>query len=75
MVFLTAIFGLTGHLMTANKINWLVMVLISVACLVGGMLGAKISLKVDRKKLRLSYGFLMFMLAILTILKRLFFSI
>ena len=75
MVFLTAIFGLTGHLMTANKINWLVMMLISVACLVGGMLGAKISLKVDRKKLRLSYGFLMFMLAILTILKRLFLPI
>ena len=75
MVFLTAIFGLAGHLMTANKINWLVMMLISVACLIGGILGAKISLKIDRKKLRLSYGFLMFMLAILTILKRLFLPI
>ena len=64
MVFLTAFFGLIGHLTTAGKFDFLTVVFVGLVCLAGGLLGAKTSLKVGRKKLRVYYGCLMFILAI-----------
>lgn len=63
MVFLTAFFGLIGHLTTTEKFSFLTVILVGLVCLVGGLFGAKISLKVKRKKLRVYYGCLMFILA------------
>jgi hypothetical protein len=69
MVFLTALFGLMGHLAAAREVDWLAVASIGIACLIGGMLGAKISLKAGREKLRFFYGILMFTLAVLVTLK------
>lgn len=72
MVFLTAIFGLAGHLTTAENYSFPFLVLIGLVCLVGGVLGAKFSLRVGRERLRVFYGILMFILAVWVTLKSLF---
>jgi len=69
MVFLTALFGLMGHLAAAREVDWLAATSIGIACLIGGILGAKISLKAGREKLRFFYGILMLALAVLVTLR------
>lgn len=60
MVALTAIFGLFGHALQGN-VDYKVGLILAVAALSGGILGSKISLNVDKGKLkRIFSGVLIF---------------
>ncbi len=70
MVFLTALFAFIGHLSTAGNVNWLHVIPIGASCLIGGIIGAKISVKAGKERLRSAYGISMFMLATLILIRK-----
>lgn len=71
MVFLTALFALIGHLTTAKIVDWLTIIPVGVACLLGGIIGARISIKARRETIRNTYGVLMFIIAVIIVVRKL----
>lgn len=62
MVALTAACGLAGHAIR-GPVDWRVALLLALAALAGGLLGSRVSLGVDRGRLRRLFGVLLLLVA------------
>jgi len=70
MVGLTAAGGFAGHV-AAGHWDWRISLILAVAVFIGGRIGARISLGVDRKKMKRAFGGLLFAIAALMLLRAL----
>ena len=71
IVGFTAIFGFAGHLVS-GQLNWTMIFIFSIGVVPGAWLGARTMLRLDKRRLRLGFGILMFFIAIVLILRQLF---
>ncbi len=62
MVAVTAACGLAGHALH-GPVNWRVALLLAIAAIAGGLLGSRVSLRVDRARLRRVFGVVLFLVA------------
>ncbi len=68
MVGFTGLMGFSGHLFT-GKVNWLLCVSLGLVVLLGSQLGAKISLTLPARKLKLTLAVILVIIAIWMIIK------
>ena len=62
MVAATALFGLLGHASNGH-IEWHTGLILAIACIIAGVVGSKISIKADKKKLKKFFGVVVWMIA------------
>jgi uncharacterized membrane protein YfcA len=63
MVSITALSGLAGHFLVIT-IDWMAGTVLALAALTGGWLGSKISLNLDKEKLRGFFGVVLWLIAV-----------
>ncbi|MBT3182373.1 MAG: sulfite exporter TauE/SafE family protein [Deltaproteobacteria bacterium] len=68
MVGVTAIGGLSGHIFAAH-VNWQRCLIFAPGILLGSMFGARFMLRVGKRRLKMAFGLLMFIMALGVILK------
>ncbi len=68
MVAITAMFGLTGHILN-GKVDWRLGIILSILVLIGGLIGSKISIAVNKVKLKKFFGVVVWLIAIRYIVK------
>lgn len=68
MVGLTALSGITGHL-SHTQIPWKMVLLFAVPVLIGGQIGSRISVNLDRKKAKTYYSLLLLIVGIVTMVR------
>ncbi|HHE55919.1 MAG TPA: sulfite exporter TauE/SafE family protein, partial [Caldithrix abyssi] len=68
MVGLTGLLGFSGHLFT-GQINWLLCFGLGIVVLLGSQLGAKISIRLEERKLKLALAIILIVIAIWMILR------
>lgn len=68
MVGLTGLLGFSGHLFT-GQINWLLCFGLGIVVLLGSQLGAKISIRLEERKLKLTLAIILIVIAIWMILR------
>jgi len=68
MVGITAVGGFAGHV-TSGHWDWRASVVLAVAVFVGGQIGSRISLKLDKEKLKKGFGWFLFLIALLMFLR------
>jgi len=70
MVGLTAAGGFAGHVASGHW-DWRMSLVLAVAVFVGGQIGARISLGIDRNKIKTGFGWFLFAIALVMITKAL----
>jgi uncharacterized membrane protein YfcA len=68
MVGITSIGGFAGHV-TSGHWDWRVSLVLAVAVFIGGQIGSRISLGLDKKKLKKSFGWFLLVIAALMIIR------
>jgi uncharacterized membrane protein YfcA len=63
MVAITALFGLVGHAIHGN-VDYRVGLILGVITIIGGLIGSKISLNLDKEKLKKGFGVVLILIAI-----------
>jgi uncharacterized membrane protein YfcA len=63
MVSITALSGLAGHFLVITT-DWMAGTVLALAALTGGWLGSKISLNLDKEKLRGFFGVVLWLIAV-----------
>ena len=68
MVGLTAAGGFAGHVASGHW-DWKVSLIFAVAVFAGGQIGARLSIGVDRRKMKKGFGWFLFAIALVMCLK------
>ena len=68
MVGLTAAGGFAGH-MVAGHWDWKTSLILGVAVFIGGQIGARKALSIDKKKMKKLFGWFLLIIALLMVLK------
>ena len=63
MVAITALFGLVGHAIHGN-VDYKIGLFLGVVTIIGGLIGSKISLNLDKAKLKKIFGVVLILIAI-----------
>jgi len=70
MIGITAAGGFTGHLINGHW-DWRISVILAVAVFIGAQIGARFSLKIDKKKLKRGFGYFLIIIAALMVVRAL----
>ena len=62
MVAVTAFSGVTGHAVNGT-VDWKIGAVLAVACIIAGTVGSRISLKINKGKLKRVFGLVVLMIA------------
>ena len=68
MVGLTAGGGFAGHLLKEHW-DWKISLILAVAVFIGGQLGSRLTVKIDKRKLKMGFGWFLIIIALTMILK------
>lgn len=68
MVGITAVGGFTGHLLSGHW-DWRVSLILAAAVFIGGQIGARKSITIDKDKLHAAFGWFLLAIAVSMILK------
>ena len=63
MVIATALSGITGHALQGN-VSWQIGLIMASSTIIGGLLGSKVSLKTDKRKLKKMFGMVVLFIAV-----------
>ena len=63
MVAVTALFGLSGHVL-AGHFNYSIVLPLAIAAFVGGQIGSRISVKADKRVLKRIFGIVLLAIAV-----------
>jgi len=63
MVAVTALFGLSGHVL-AGHFDYSIVLPLAITAFIGGQIGSRISIKLDKKVLKRIFGIVLFAIAV-----------
>ena len=67
---LTAGGGFAGHLLNGHW-DWKISLILAVAVFIGGQLGSRLTVKIDKRKLKMGFGWFLIVIAITMVIKAL----